>query len=180
MISLHSDEAKCPSPSIEETKSHGYLLTGSSSDEEMYGVVFARDSPGTQLNLSLGDRGVRFCGPTFSNPSFLGGRQHRCFHKYGDAGRLGETPYCLHTPIAEDSTTLPPDRLVIRLLAVRGLAVLRRAAPPSIARRIIAARKPDHHDKVTAFGRVQTLNNLRTEAPYSNASGQHHLPPDSL
>ncbi|KER26383.1 hypothetical protein T265_06365 [Opisthorchis viverrini] len=45
-------------------------------------------------------------------------RQHRCFHKYGHAGRLGGTPYCLHTPVAQNSTTLPPDRPVPRLLVV--------------------------------------------------------------
>ena len=96
------------------------------------------------------------------------GRQRSCFHKYGNAGRLEETPYCLHTLIAEDSTTLPPDRPVIRLLAVRGLAALCKLltfglpgaveptgtdVPASTALGIIAARKPDHHVKVAAVGR---------------------------
>ncbi|KER27243.1 hypothetical protein T265_05647 [Opisthorchis viverrini] len=110
---------------------------------------------------------VRHLKLAFSNPSFLGGRQNRCFHKYGHAGRLGETPYCLHTPVTEDSTTLPPDRLVARLLVVRGLAALGLTAslwpsrhgctlwngvPFSVARGIIAALKPDHHVKVAALG----------------------------
>ncbi|KER27065.1 hypothetical protein T265_05824 [Opisthorchis viverrini] len=93
------------------------------------------------------------------------GRQHRCFHKYGHAGRLGETPYCLHTPVAEDSTTLPPDRLVARLLVVRGLAAplwpswhgctLWNEVSASVACGIAAALKPDHHVKVAALGRGQ-------------------------
>ncbi|KAG5449387.1 hypothetical protein CSKR_101169 [Clonorchis sinensis] len=98
--------------------------------------------------------------------------QHRCFHKYGHAGHLGETPYCLHTPVAEDSTTLPPDRLVARLLVVRGLAALGLTAPlwpswhgctlwndvpASVARGIIAALKPNHHVKVAALGRADVL-----------------------
>ncbi|KER21816.1 hypothetical protein T265_15009, partial [Opisthorchis viverrini] len=95
---------------------------------------------------------------------------HRCFHKYGHAGPLGETPYCLHTPVAGDSTTLPPDRLVPRLLLVRGLAALDLAAPlwpswhgctlwnqvpASVASEIIAALTPGHHVKVAALGWVQ-------------------------
>ncbi|KER27048.1 hypothetical protein T265_05814 [Opisthorchis viverrini] len=66
----------------------------------------------------------------------------------------------------EDSTTLPPDRPVPRLLVVRGLAALGLAAPlwpswhgctlwnevpASVARGIIAALKPDHHVKVAAL-----------------------------
>ncbi|KER33153.1 hypothetical protein T265_00855 [Opisthorchis viverrini] len=66
----------------------------------------------------------------------------------------------------EDSTTLPPDCLVARLLVVRGLAVLGLAAPlwpswhdctlwnevpTSVTRGIVAALKPDHHVKVAAL-----------------------------
>ena len=57
--------------------------------------------------------------------SALWGRtQHNCFHKYGNNGRMEETPYCIHTLIAEDITNLPPERPVIRLLVVRGLVAL--------------------------------------------------------
>ncbi|KER26023.1 hypothetical protein T265_06658 [Opisthorchis viverrini] len=68
----------------------------------------------------------------------------------------------------KDSTTLPPDRLVARLLVERSLVALGLAAPlwPSwhgctlwnevpatVARGIVAALKPDHHVKVAAVDR---------------------------
>ncbi|KAG5448700.1 hypothetical protein CSKR_113028, partial [Clonorchis sinensis] len=115
----------------------------------------------------LGNRSVQFLGPTFSNLSFLGGRLHRCFYTYGYAGRLGETPYCLHNPIVEDGTNLPPERLVIRLLVVRGFTAFGLTAPlwhgcivwnevpADVVRGIIATLRPDHHVKVAALGRAK-------------------------
>ncbi|KAG5444375.1 Radixin [Clonorchis sinensis] len=99
-------------------------------------------------------------------------RLHRCFHKYGHAGRLGETAYYLHTPVAEVNTTLSPDRFVARLLVVRGLAALGLTAPlwpswhgctlwndvpTSVARGIVAALTPDRYEKLLAERRAREL-----------------------
>ncbi|KER23879.1 hypothetical protein T265_08343 [Opisthorchis viverrini] len=86
--------------------------------------------------------------------------------------KLGEHKFDRALEIVEDSTTLPPDRLVARLLVVRGLDAFGLAAPlwpswhgftlwnevpASVARGIIAALKPDHHVKVAALGRAGIL-----------------------
>ncbi|KAG5451247.1 Ubiquitin carboxyl-terminal hydrolase isozyme L3 [Clonorchis sinensis] len=56
-------------------------------------------------------------GRSFFNPPF-GERQYICFHKYGHAIRLKEKPYCFHIPVAENSTTLPLDRITMRFIVI--------------------------------------------------------------
>ncbi|KER22973.1 LOW QUALITY PROTEIN: hypothetical protein T265_14742 [Opisthorchis viverrini] len=83
-----------------------------------------------------------------------------------------------------DSTTLPPDRLVARLLVVRGLAALGLAAPlwpswhgctlwnevpASVTRGIIAALKPDHHRALTT-GNSRTLYQIIGPIVYREAA----------
>ncbi|KER26349.1 hypothetical protein T265_06394 [Opisthorchis viverrini] len=115
---------------------------------------------------------------------------HRCFHNYGHAGRLGETPYCFHTPVAENSTTLPPDRLLPRLPVVRSLAAVGLAAPlwpswhgctlwnevpASVVCGITAALKPDHHVKVAALGRDEAQGGIPFAGPQWERESFIHL-----
>ncbi|KER31254.1 hypothetical protein T265_02446 [Opisthorchis viverrini] len=65
----------------------------------------------------LGDRSVP---PTFSTAPFLLGWQYHCSHEYGYVERLSSHSY----PKEQYDFTAPPDRLVARLLVVRGLAVV--------------------------------------------------------
>ncbi|KAG5453153.1 hypothetical protein CSKR_106980 [Clonorchis sinensis] len=89
--------------------------------------------------------------------------QHRYFHEYGHAGRIGDTSYSLHTSITDNRTTLPRDRLALGLLMVRGHAALGLLAPPwpswhscilwdevpvNVTHGSIATLKTDHHIKL--------------------------------
>ncbi|KAG5442996.1 hypothetical protein CSKR_107173 [Clonorchis sinensis] len=110
--------------------------------------------------------------------------QHRCFHEYRHSGRLMEISYCLGTPVAEDSVTLTPDRLGARSTVVRGLTdlgmtallwlcwyryTLWNSAQASIARRIIAVQKSDHHDKLITLVLVSASQVVCPVAPSSHS-----------
>ncbi|KER26371.1 hypothetical protein T265_06355 [Opisthorchis viverrini] len=56
--------------------------------------------------------------------SFCEKQQYHCSNEFKRAGRPKETPHCPHTLVAENNTTLPLDRPVIRFTLAWGLAVL--------------------------------------------------------
>ncbi|KAG5451749.1 hypothetical protein CSKR_109181 [Clonorchis sinensis] len=112
---------------------------------------------------------------TFSCSNLSAPKCHATRKKYEgwDTARL---PKYRQGKSRDDSTTLPPDRLVIQLLAVPGLAVLRRAAPRPRPRPL--AQKPDC--KAVVFGgkcKCKTVveEQFVTHVPTSQTGGARTL-----
>ncbi|KAG5444570.1 hypothetical protein CSKR_108064 [Clonorchis sinensis] len=57
------------------------------------------------------------CRPSFSNPSFIAVSENTKMPI-----TLEKTSYCFHTSIAKESSTLPPNHLVLWSIAALGLA----------------------------------------------------------